>query len=466
MYNAAISGGSWAVGSASYLFAKTNPRITFTQFKNNIVKHLNKGIAAPGTTNYLPPFIEHPASDGMARNLFRRVAWDQPITSMELYGALIANVTLQGLDGWDQSRDGKRFDAKLSDVAVACQQGILPLPLLATAVPINAAEEGNPHGYKWMAFSPLRAGTKDIGGYLPMWAMGRSYVEGQNDLTYKGFAAEYSLSYLLGACGSAYAVNLKYFFGNENPLLEVQGFKIPVPIHIGDISDLRLYPYKIRNFTQDIPQAPLAGQEFMKMVDGALCFNIPLPLVAKPEDTAADIIIMVDSDSDAVSSKETSGTLATINRYFKEINPGVMPVLDPKISINLYRNNKVFNIFNDPRDKAYNPEQPVVVYFPLIRNKKYSQTFDPAGFSPSLHPEVDKIYNGPNYLATFNFKYTQAQAQELADLMEYNIKQSIPEIKNMLQAYMQYRQKNQNKIIDPKYKDQNQDQGIILNLGV
>ena len=41
MYNAAISGGSWAVGSASYLFAKTNPRITFTQFKNNIVKKIS-----------------------------------------------------------------------------------------------------------------------------------------------------------------------------------------------------------------------------------------------------------------------------------------------------------------------------------------------------------------------------------------------------------------------------------------
>ena len=453
MYNAAISGGSWAVGSASYLFATTNPRVTFTEYKNTLVQHLDKGVLIQGQSDYFPPYIEHPASNGMSRNLFRRVAWDQPITSMELWGALIANVTLQGVDGWDQSKEGQRFDVKFSDIAVAAQQGILPLPMLATAVPINSLEDDDAHQYAWMAFTPLRAGTRNIGGYLPMWAMGRAYIEGQNDLTYRGFAGEYSLSYLLGVSEPSGNVNLKYFSKMGRPVLEVQGFKIPMPFDIADIADLRLYPYKIHNFTKDIRKAPLAGEEFMQMMDGASCLNIPLPLVTKPEDTAANIIIMVDSDLDAVNAMETSETLTTINRYYQEKNPSAMPELDPQISMKMYREGKVFHIFNDPRDEDYDHARPVVVYFPLIRNQKYSQTFDPAGFTPMRHSDVEMVYRGNNYLSTFNFKYTHAQAQELANLMEYNVKQSIPEIKNMLHAFMKHHQKGEKQVFEPAYKD-------------
>ena len=461
MYNASISGGSWAVGSASYLFANSHPRVTFTDYKNNLVQHLDKGVLIEGEIDYSPPYIEYPASNGISRNFFRRVAWDQPITSMELWGALIANMTLQGVDGWDQSKDGQRFDVKFSDVAVALQQGILPLPILATAVPIDP--EDNPNEFAWMAFTPLRAGTRSVGGYLPMWGMGRSYIEGQNDLTYKGFAGEYSLSYLLGVSEVSHKVNLRYFSKMGRPVFEVQGVKIPMLFDLADITDLREYPYKIQNFTADLKDAPLANKEFMDMVDGALCLDIPLPLVTKPEDTAAQIIIIVDSDLDVVNATETSETLEKINRYYQGKKSRLMPVLDPQIGIKMYNDGKVLHIFNDPRNENYDPTLPVVVYFPLIRNKNYSQTFDPAGFTPMRHSDVVSVYGGHNYLSTFNFKYTQAQAQELANLMEYNVKQSISEIKEMLHAYMKHHQKGEKQLLDPKYKDKKQGISFDMN---
>lgn len=462
MYTAAISGGSWAVGSASYLFANSHPRVTFTDYKNTLVKNLDKGVLLEGETDYSPPYIEYPASNGISRNFFRRVAWDQPITSIELWGALIANITLQGVDGWDQSKDGQRFDVKFSDIAVALQQGILPLPMLATVIPLNS--EDSSQEFAWMAFTPLRAGTKSVGGYLPMWAMGRSYIEGQNDLTYKGFAGEYSLSYLLGVCEPSKNVNLKYFSKMGKPVFEVQGVKIPMLFDLADIADLRLYPYKIQNFAKDLRRSPLLGEEFMVMMDASSCLNVPLPLVTKPEDTIAQIIFIVDSDLDVVNASETSETLDKINRYYKEKNPGIMPELDSGVAFKMYKEGKVFHIFNDPRDEKHDHNLPVIVYFPLIRNVNYSQTFDPAGFALMIHSDVEVLPRGHNYLSTFNFKYTQVQAQAVADLMECNVKQSIPEIKNMLQVYMKYHQKDEKQVLDPKYKDKKP--GVSFDFGM
>jgi len=437
MFSAGISGGTWAIGPASYSFAKSYPHNSFTDFKNNLVKHLDTVLAVPGTDFKLPAFIQYPASNGVARNYLRRMGWDQPITTIDLWGSLVANTVLQGLDGWDQTQEGKRFDVCFSEINTATMQGILPLPMLATAIPVSAGKAGDPHGYWWMKYTPLeavvQAEKEEI--RVPMWAMGRLFIEGVNDLTYEGFAPEYSLAYLLGACGSAFTINLKYFYGDENPSLNVAGFNVKIPLDMMGLNDMRLFPFKIKNFTENVSQSPLYGKEFLSVVDAGICLNIPTPIVTQPADTAADIIFMVDASSDVFDEKNVSETLQTMNRYVNEMHPNTLPFIDPSIGYKMYINESVMHIFNDPRDPDYDSKLPVAIYMPLIRNQNFSKTFDPAAVLGNKNSAVKIVYKGRNFLDTFNFLYSQTEASLVTDLMEKNVKDSMKDIKNMLLAY-------------------------------
>ena len=162
---------------------------------------------------------------------------------------------------------------------------------------------------------------------------------------------------------------------------------------------LRLSPAKIKNIDFDY------DNEFLTLVDAGVDFNLPVPPLLKRE-RKLDLIIICDLSSNA----DTANELKYAEKY--ALKNGYK---FPKVNYNGI-GQSIISVFKDA-----DPEVPVVIYMPMIKNDNYSKLFDPKSLAK---------HGG--YCSTFNLKYTPPQFDELFGLISYNLNDSIDNIKEAI----------------------------------
>ncbi len=383
-YISALSGGTWAL--ASWI----STGMSISAFRNYIQKTVEKDI--------------HVSSIGEAKNIIDmlsvKLGFDEPITIVDIYGGLLANRLLNHF-GSDCQR------VYLSQQVERIKNADIPFPIY-TAIDAREAVAREPH---WYEYTPYEIGTPYFGVYVPSWAYGRQFKDGQST----DFAPEQSLGFLMGTWGSAFGVH----FGRAWD--EVMG-KVPSVIIkpyiekklVDSLTGKRINASwaTIFNFMYGMQGQELAQRETIKFVDAGIDFNLPYPPVSgeRPE-RKADIMIFLDFSGGSLIS-----SMKKIEEYAQRKG-----LKFPKIDYSALEK-KTMSIFKDASD----PSVPVVIYFPRISDMELWQAHkSKSEFSKYKSIEGFDFEKCTNSLTgacgTSSFKYSAQNSQKIMDQMEFNI---------------------------------------------
>ncbi|MGZ6255020.1 MAG: hypothetical protein ACXWL5_03465, partial [Candidatus Chromulinivorax sp.] len=409
LYCAGLSGSTWTFAPYSYFYA--TEKINLSTFKKrtiNAIRRIAKPISVDSALHVIPKFSQFELNS-IYDNFFKRFAFDQYISSIDIYGTFIGNFALS-------TAGDKRFDINWSSIAPTIINGNIPLPL-GSAVSFESVEKHN--HYYWFEFNPFEVGSDQLQAYIPIQSFGSQYYNGKVVASYAGHAPEYPLSFYLGMFGSAFTASLTDLvkhLGKKDFKIGSFNFSLEDLLHYTRTTSeqapeyLRFSPATFYNYTYGLPNHKLCFQKNLKLFDAGMDFNIPLPLLMRPE-RKLDLIIMNNANNN-------STVLNFAEEFFiKEKIP--FPALE---NYKIEDFQKIITILNDPRSDNYNPNIITIIYLPLVKNNDFSTTFDP----------VQCIESG--FCQTLNFNYSQQQANLVIGLMEFNIKEAKDEIISVIQS--------------------------------
>lgn len=332
-----------------------------------------------------------------------KLAFDQSVTTVDLFGALLAN---RLFDGFGEDRQM----LYLSQQAQRVQDGSWPYPIY-TATDGSEKVVQDAH---WYELTPHEVGCAMFGVYVPTWAYGRAFYGGGS----LDFAPEQTLGFILGTCGSAYALHVGFVWDAlaEN-LSNVVLKQLMQEYVIAPLKGKRIFWAEVNNFMKGIPNiqnaySNLETRDTLKLVDAGLTFNLPYPPVSgERAERKADVLIMLDASADTLPAE-----LKKVEQYARRHNLK-FPVID-------YTglDKKTFAVFKDEKD----PSAPVVIYMPSISdaqlwqermsNPEFAQYSNIAEFDlETCSNESGQVCN------TLNFEYTQIQAQQVMNQTEFNM---------------------------------------------
>lgn len=410
LYSAGVSGSTWTIIPWSYLNATQG--MSLIEFKDQLSPRLNKTMATANGVS-IPPMIEKYQKDVIINNIAKHYAYDQFTSSIDIYSGFIGNYALF-------SAGENRLDVTWSSIADTIKQGDMPLPMGA-AVSYKAREAKKALAeYYWYEIGPFEVGSDQVGAYVPTKAFGSKFEGGKPVAGYAGQAPEYPLSFYMGVCGSVFAFSMHEIMDRitKRPSFKLFGQEIILPIDVWIRSslfefaqDARFSPSTFHNYAYGLFDSPNFAIETIRLYDGAMNFNFPLPLLMRPA-RQVDIIVICDAGVDITSLK-----LASLHNQRNGLAfPDITNYTEEMIG------SKPLTVLNDPRTKEYNAHVATILYCPFIKNNGYSADFDPA------------ICVVDGFCNTFNFKYNKNQAEQVMDLTRYNMNSIKDEIKEVLQA--------------------------------
>jgi len=384
-YSSSLSGSTWGLSTWLGHNLEFNELIPLTKFQisTSIINGIDRRL--------------------LVENGIWKLLYGQKMSLVGIWGSIVANILFGDLEkryiGSPQMRILRGSMPKLSQFRAKIDQGNFPMPLF-TAVSVAK-------GYQWLEFNPYEVGLIEKNRYIPSWSFGRHFDKGRST----DFAPEHGIDYLMGIWGSAFTASLGEIidcFSEKKLLAEVAGIKEKNPeCGLDCISaKLRSEFLKLRLSPAKIKSMELGNENsFLTLVDAGVDFNLPVPPLLKKERNL-NLIIVVDLSSNA----DTASELKYAQKYALK-NGLKFPTIDYKAI-----DNSVITIFKDQ-----DPEVPVVIYMPMIKNENYSKTFDPKDF----------VKRG-GYCSTFNLQYTPEQFDELFGLIKHNVRSSIPQIKEAI----------------------------------
>lgn len=378
MYDVGLSGGSWFVS----LWHQSNS--SPAAFKRSLQPIVAKGIDPTRAQNVTFDDVKQ-----ITQAVAVRKASHQPTSFVTLYGAMLANHYLLPY----KPRTQAILFSSLYERPDVLKR---PFPII-TAVDGHAGDIGKTsHSMGWFEISPVEA--SGVGPWLgnasvATWSLGRHFENNASIDT----SPEYDMGQLMGICGSAFAGTLGRAFA-EIPL-------ISVPLHyvlkatIGEEfgATKRISVGKIPNFTQHVADSTIRHKKDLRLVDAAMAFNIPVPVVLH-EKRKADIILIFDMSGDIEITRATD-TLGTTEKYAQHHG-----LLFPKITYDTV-SKQALSIFSDDN----NADVPMVLYMPRIVDRTHI-TY------PSFIP---KEYN--TILPTLQFQYDAQGFNRLAGVTEANM---------------------------------------------
>lgn len=411
LYTAGVSGSTWTISAWSYLNATIG--MSLTDFKNQLISGpINTSMVTIAGTS-IPPLPDKNQQTMMGLNIARHFAYGQTISSIDLYGGLIGNYTLLAA-GKD------RLNATWSSIGDTIQNGDIPLPMGSAVSYKKGQESKGSSEYYWFEVGPFEVGSDQVGAYVPVWAFGSKFDQGKPVEGYQGRAPEYPISYYQGVFGSAFAASINEVVDQVlvKPEFTMFGEKIIVPVDtwiktsLPEIyRDSRIYPATFHNYTAAMKGSPLANATDIRLYDGAMNINFPLPILMRPA-RDLDVIFICDAAVDLESLKSAQLHCQRNGLKF----PDISKLTQMSLSAN------PLTVLNDPRLKDYDKNIVTILYSPFIKNSAYLPDFDP------------ELCMNQGECATFNFKYTSEEANRVVELMRYNINQIQPQIKEVLQA--------------------------------
>lgn len=289
---------------------------------------------------------------------------------------------------------------KLSDQDKYLKNMNLPFPIYTAALVLEK-------DYDWIEFTPYEIGSTYNNTFVPSWSFGRKFRNG----TSMNFTPEYGIDFFMGVWGSAFTASLKEtlnWYGKKLPPILFHAFNfITGRTEFGKV---RISPALIPNFAFKMPGHLWSQRHYLTLVDAGLDFNLPLPPLLK-EERKVDIIIVCDMSAVLDNAPELQlAECYAIKNTLKF----------PKIN---YRGieKSIINVFKDEID----PNVPIIIYMPLIKNEKYSSRFDP----------MESIKKR-GYCSTFNLRYSPEQFDELCNLFEFNMVESGYIIKKTIKDFI------------------------------
>lgn len=396
-HSACLSGSTWAIAGMEY------SRLTPKDYLNQISLRISQDIL----TNF--------SMEDLVLELLNKTHQNQPISFIDIYGILLAQKLLSNLGNINPSGIDLGAYAQMASAT-------------DTPLPIQTSVIGNEEmtDYQWVEFTPFEVGSSYLQAFVPTWAFGRNFVQGQST----DFAPPQSLGFCMGTWGSAMSIDSKDFFNlliepnlgtfsteflesqfgkivAENTgflsILEQQFSQTSIATN-NDILEKRISPSQVFNWAFGINNAPLNTDPTLTLIDGGISCNIPVPPLLRPE-RSIDIIIILDASAGTLGSE-----LQKAQAYAQKNNL-------PFPSIN-------YDIINQPcsvHQDTSNPEAPIVIYMPLVGNAGYNNGWDPWA---------------ADFTSTYNFVYSADDTELLSGLARYNMSQSMQTIINTIQQWI------------------------------
>lgn len=386
MYDIGLSGGSWFL--LSWLVSNSS----LSDFHQQMASVITK------------PFYFGSDAKKFFDVTMIRDALGQPITMVNPWGVLIGYRYLSSYtDAWQAGF--------FSEQAEKLKDGAMPLPIIAAVSGANYDTHEARHRMHWFQWTPYEASA--VGNWLgnahvPMWAFGRKYQDNKSvDNT-----PEYDISLLMGIGGSAFAPTYVRMYQDImreaiKKIPTIGSFFNNILCFVADMwlgADTKKFFMKERfsvgkvlNFAKDVPGSTI-GKSELRLVDGALAFNIPTPPALERK---ADVLILCDASYNIASD------MPLIEAYAKEYGHAF-----PKIDMKCIDRQAV-TIYMPEKNSA----APLVMYMPAI---------DPSGKTRTNFP-------------TSKFSYTKEQYNALSAVTEKNMKDSAQIIKEALVNFIHMR---------------------------
>ncbi len=382
LYISSLSGSTWGLG----LWMSTG--MTIKQLKKYISKQL--------TVDFYK--MKRIDSNKIAHMLLVKIGFQQPLSSVDIFGALLARHLLN-----DFFNDKCQM-VRMSDQMKTIQGGEFPFPIYS-AVDGRINIRGN---IPWYEFTPVEIGSAYYGLYVPTWAYGRRFKDGISI----DYAPEQSLGYHFGVFGSAYGGHFRAVWDRVLQDLVPSQAKsiIEKSVLQSRAANMRFAWARARNFMVGMEtQDALKNNRILKLVDAGIECNLPyIPLSGEREERKQDILIFFDfSGKIPLALKKAENYARMKNLKF--------PVID---YTDLEK--RTISIFKDEQD----PEVPVIIYMPRITDSQLWQDKK----TESMHKKYRTIKNfdfekcfrsGPCY--TTNFHYSLSESKQVMDQMEFNV---------------------------------------------
>jgi phospholipase A2 len=381
-YMSTLSGSSWAVS------CWISSGLSIKDFKEQLIGKVEKGLARVGPKN----------AKLMSSYLMKKWAYNQPVTLVDWYGALLANVLLA-------DHGDKRHDISLSAQAEKIMTGKYPLPLYALAA-------YDQHGLQqWLEVTPFECGSAWLGSFIPTWAVGRQFKDGISI----DRVPEQTLGFYLGAFGSGFATTAKRIYKEAGDYFNSIFFnnKLCNAI-VNQFGSATISSADIYNFTTGIYSSPLANDRLIHLADAGLDFNLAYPPVSDLSHRKIDILIVFDTSRTIAQAHH----LCKMEEYAKKHNCK-LPVID-------YTDidKRDVTIFKDDND----PTVPVVIYIPRLKDEqKWCEVKDLPeyqSYQQHLNNNTSDSSVDSSFARTTNFSYTSAQAKQMCAIGEYKMKRA------------------------------------------
>ncbi|MCL4360809.1 hypothetical protein M1446_00460 [Candidatus Dependentiae bacterium] len=357
-YISALSGSTWTL--APWLIQGSS----LNDFKKYLKDRVAKGMGPIAKGIQIQKFI---------RALLTKVLFLQSITTVDIYGGLLANFLLQ-------SFDPERHKVHFSSLIPKLLKGSIPMPI-CTAVMTGLSR------YEWFEFNPFEVGSSFLNTYIPSWSFGREFANGKST----DFAPEQSLGYLLGIFGSAFEVNLQDLIRLEEEAIKEESrilYEIMNTLEKTMVGEVRLWPASVYNFSYKLNGSPLKNKKNISLIDAGIDFNLPIPPLLERD---LDLIIIFDASRPHLTEfTRTIEILKKRGHKFPQINSKKLS--DKRITV--FENNV----------------GPIIIYMPLYNeNGEYLNGYD---------------WRKEKHGQTSNFKYTNEEFEKMAGLSEFNVEKS------------------------------------------
>jgi hypothetical protein len=382
MYISALSGSTWALG----LWMSTGMPIS--RLKNYVSQRLLLDIY----------YFNKQSAQYMAHMLATKIAFNQPCTTVDLFGALIANHLLGSFYG------KKCQMIHMSEQMKHLQHGNMPFPIY-TAVDgrMRVANKA-----PWYEFTPLEVGSSDYDVYVPTWACGRYFSNGKSI----DYAPEQSLGFFFGVFGSAFGAHVGLAWDRliKDLTPSIIRSAIEAMLTKSHLEKARVFWAKLPNYMFGLNDYDISNNKYLKLIDAGIEFNLPYPPVSGERfERMPDVLIFFD-----FSRRNIPYALKKVEEYAH--NKGLkFPHID-------YHNieKKTISVFKDQKDTSV----PVVIYIPRISDKSLWE-------EKKLNPYFKKYKNIEDFdfnecaqsghCHTLNFRYTLHQSKQVMNQMEFNV---------------------------------------------
>ncbi len=367
-YMVGLSGSTWAIAGW------TGSGMSIDDYREQLSKRIGKDLTH-GDINLAQ----------VTAALLRKKAFDQPISLIDLYGALLGQKLLKGLAGHNNPND-----IHLAQQIERIKDARWIYPIYTSII----APDRSADPYEWVEYSPYEVGSEYLKTYVPAWGMGRKFLNGKSDDP----TPPQPLGYFMGIWGSAFSANLR-------AMLEEYLEKIPAPastllkgvVSTESVGDTRVSPAHMWNITYRMDGKPFQQKKKLTMIDAGLDFNNPLPPLMRPE-REVDIIVVFDQSATVVGAPE----LKKADDYFAKRGIA-FPIVDYGKAAH------TISVYKHPEGRA-----PIIIYMPRVGDDAQLTDYN----------DIVKKVNAWAFTDTTNFAYTPEQVVQLSNLTRDNVVRS------------------------------------------